>query len=278
MEEKKFDINTTIGFVLMGGILIWMLYLNQPTEEEIQAEKVRTEVAAQERAANDAAQVSDIKMEQALQDVSVVKTGDSMSFEKLKNRLGSFAFSGTLPSATANTTVIENDVLSLTISNKGGYVTEAKLKQITTYDSLPVEIIKNGNASLNLQFTSENRILNTQDLYFEPSLSQNGENTVLTMRLKTSNDAFIEYRYELMPEEYMLGFSLKTQGLDGIINTSQPMYLDWRLKGYRHAKSISYENRYSRLTYEYEDEKHSKLSPTGEDDELRKLRLAQLIL
>tara|TARA_B110000977_G_C11076335_1_gene491351 strand:+ start:1635 stop:3527 length:1893 start_codon:yes stop_codon:yes gene_type:complete len=270
MEEKKFDINTTIGFVLMGGILIWMLYLNQPTEEEIQAEKVRTEVAAQERAANDAAQVSDIKMEQALQDVSVVKTGDSMSFEKLKNRLGSFAFSGTLPSATANTTVIENDVLSLTISNKGGYVTEAKLKQITTYDSLPVEIIKNGNASLNLQFTSENRILNTQDLYFEPSLSQNGENTVLTMRLKTSNDAFIEYRYELMPEEYMLGFSLKTQGLDGIINTSQPMYLDWRLKGYRHAKSISYENRYSRLTYEYEDEKHSKLSPTGEDDELEK--------
>ena len=56
MEEKKFDINTTIGFVLMGGILIWMLYLNQPTEEEIQAEKVRTEAAAQERVAAEAAQ------------------------------------------------------------------------------------------------------------------------------------------------------------------------------------------------------------------------------
>jgi len=46
--------------------------------------------------------------------------------------------------------------------------------------------------------------------------------------------------------------------------------LDWQLKGYRHAKSISYENRYTRLTYEYEDEKHSKLSPSGEDSELEK--------
>jgi YidC/Oxa1 family membrane protein insertase len=90
------------------------------------------------------------------------------------------------------------------------------------------------------------------------------------MRLKTSNDAFVEYRYELTPKEYMLGFSIKSQGLDGVINTSQPIYLDWRLKGYRHAKSISYENRYSRLTYEYEDGKHSKLSPTGEDEELEK--------
>ncbi|MFT4669458.1 MAG: YidC/Oxa1 family membrane protein insertase [Ulvibacter sp.] len=270
MEEKKFDINSIIGFVLIGGILLWMLYINQPTEEEIQAEKVRTEAAAQEKVATEADQAKDITIKGAIQDISVVSTGDSLSLEKLKNRLGSFAYSATLPSATDKTTVIENDVLSLTISNKGGYVTEARLKQINTYDSVPVYIIKDGNASLNLQFTSENRLLNSKDLYFEPSLSNNGENSVLTMRLKTSNDAFIEYRYELIPQEYMLGFSVKSQGLDGVINTSQPMYLDWKLKGYRHAKSISYENRYSRLTYEYEDEKHSKLSPTGEDDELEK--------
>ena len=56
MEEKKFDINSIIGFVLIGGILLWMLYLNQPTEEEIQAEKAKIEVAAQEKAAAEAAQ------------------------------------------------------------------------------------------------------------------------------------------------------------------------------------------------------------------------------
>ncbi len=91
------------------------------------------------------------------------------------------------------------------------------------------------------------------------------------MKLKTSENGFMEYRYEIKPDEYMMDFSINTQGLNGVMNTSQPMYLDWKLKAYRHAKSITYENRYSRLTYEYEDEKHSKLSPSGEDDEVEKM-------
>ncbi len=91
------------------------------------------------------------------------------------------------------------------------------------------------------------------------------------MKLKTSASTFIEYRYELIPNDYMLEFSVKTEGLDNVINTTQPIYLDWNFVGYRHAKSISYENRYSRLTYEYENgEKHSKLSPASDDDELEK--------
>jgi len=270
MEEKKFDINSIIGFVLIGGILIWMLYLNKPSEAEIQADKAKTEAAAQEKVADEASKVDGISIQEATQELSTANVSDSLSVEKLKNRLGSFAYSGTLPSATDAVTILENDVLILTISNKGGYIKEARLKQFHTYDSIPVYLIKDGNASLNLQFSAENRLLNSEELYFEPSLSRNGENTVLTMRLKTSNTAFIEYRYEVSPNEYMLDFSVKSQGLDGIINTTQPIYLDWRLKGYRHAKSITYENRYSRLTYEYEDGKHSKLSPTGEDDEIEK--------
>jgi len=270
MEQKKFDFNSLIGFLLIGGILIWMLYLNKPTEEEIQAEKAKTEAAAKQEA--EAAKPTDeVTLAQATSDtMNAVKQGDSLAFEQLKNKLGSFAYSETLPSATDATTVLENDVLYLEISNKGGYITEALLKNFTKYDSVPVYLIKDGTASLNLQFTSENRTLNSQDLYFEPTLSKNGDDQVLSMKLKTSENGFIEYRYTLHTGEYMMDFSINSQGLDGIINTSQPMYLDWQLKGYRHAKSISYENRYSRLTYEYDDEKHSKLSPSGEDDELEK--------
>jgi YidC/Oxa1 family membrane protein insertase len=267
MEKKKFDINSLIGFLLIGGILIWMLYLNKPTEEELQAEKAKTEAAAQEKAADN----QDITLAKATSDtLDAVKPGDSLALEELKNKLGSFAYSGTLPSATDGTTVLENDVLMLKISNKGGYITEALLKNFHKYDSVPIYLIKDGSASLDLQFSAENRSLNSKDLYFEPTLSKNGEDSVLSMKLKTSENGFIEYRYTLHPGEYMMDFNLNSQGLDGIINTSQPMYLDWKLKGYRHAKSISYENRYSRLTYEYDDEKHSKLSPSGEDTELEK--------
>jgi|TARA_R100000306_G_scaffold91_6_gene118 YidC/Oxa1 family membrane protein insertase len=270
MEKKNFDVNSLIGFVLIGGILVWMLYMQKPSEEEVQAEKAKTEAAAKENEASENQEAQDTTLQEATQEMAVANAQDSMAIEKLKNRLGSFAYSGTLPSAKENTTVIENEVLYLEVSNKGGYITEARLKNHTTYDSLQVSLIKDGNSSLNLQFSSENRLLNTKDLFFEPSVSTNGDNKVLSMKLKTSENAFIEYRYELLPNEYMLNFSVQSQGLDGIINTTQPIYLDWRLKGYRHAKSITYENRYTRLTYEYEDEDHDKLSPSGEDEELEK--------
>ncbi len=53
MEENKFDLNTFIGFMLIGAILLWMLYQNQPTEQELmgetaQVEQTQTEVASEQ--------------------------------------------------------------------------------------------------------------------------------------------------------------------------------------------------------------------------------------
>jgi YidC/Oxa1 family membrane protein insertase len=269
MEEKKFDVNSLIGFVLIGGILVWMLYMNKPTEEEILAEKeAAAAIAAEEKAVEK--EKDTVSLSKATEELAAASPQDSISIERLKNRLGSFAYSATLASAKDTSTILENDVLELTISNKGGFITQAKLKEHTIYTGEPVYLIKDGNNSLNLQFSAENRQLNSKDLFFEPTLSKNGDNSVLTMRLKTSEYDYVEYRYELIPGEYMMNFSVKTEGLEGVINTSQPIHLDWSLKGYRHAKSITYENRYSRLTYEYEDADHSKLSPTGEDEEIEK--------
>ena len=274
MEEKKFDLNTIIGFLLIGGILLFMLWQNQPTPEELEAQKLAKEKSEQledDKKTSEVKNQEDITLENASNQIGFNKPSDSIGIAELQNILGSFAYSGTLPSAKKATTIIENEVLKLTVSNKGGYIVEAELKDQTIYDGTPVFLIKDGNSSLNLQFSSENRLLNSQDLYFEPSLSNNGNNQVLSMKLKTSANNFIEYRYELNPTDYMLGFSIKTQGLENIINTTQPIYLDWNFIGYRQAKSISYENRYSRLTYEYENgDKHSKLSPASDDNELEK--------
>ena len=245
MEEKKFDFNTIIGFVLIGAIILFMMWQNAPTPEEIEAEKAKKELQdnlAEENKVSEPERQEDISLTKATTELSVATRGDSLGLANLQNRLGSFAYSGTLPSAIENTTLIENEVLSLTISNKGGYIVEARLKEHTIYDGSPVYLIKDGNSSLNLQFTSENRILNTEDLYFEPTVSNNGNNSVLSMKLKTSENNFIEYRYELTPNDFMLAFSVKTEGLDNVINTSQPIYLDWNFIGYRHAKSIVYES------------------------------------
>jgi YidC/Oxa1 family membrane protein insertase len=56
--------------------------------------------------------------------------------------------------------------------------------------------------------------------------------------------------------------------LNNVINTSQDVNLDWKLKTKRHDQSISYENRYTRLTYQHDNKnKIDKLAQAGEDEE-----------
>ncbi|VXB05716.1 membrane protein insertase YidC [Maribacter litoralis] len=258
MEEKKFDVQSIIGFVLIFGILIFMFYQNRPTPEELAAEKAKQEQV-------EAAKASENTETEAVDNnVSQLDLQDSTAVANYQGKLGAFGF--TKPSN--DITTLENDVLLLKISNKGGQIVEAKMKQFVTYDSVPVYLVKDGNASFGLDFsTSDNRVLNTADLYFEPTMTNDNGNQVLSLKAKTSNNQYLEYRYVMKPNDYLVDFTIKSKGLDNVISTSKPVTLDWKLKGIRHSKSIQYENRYTRLTYNHEDGKISKLSEGSDDEE-----------
>jgi len=258
MEEKKFDLNSIIGFVLIGAIMLWWMYSNQPSPEELKA-KSETEQVQKDSIAEQT------KKEEKTAVIEVVN--DSLSLKKAQNALGNFAYSASLPSATNAETVLENKILKLVIENKGGYIKEALIKKYVTYDSLPLYLVKDKNASFNINFgTSDNRILNTKDLYFQPTLTKNGDNQVLSMKLKVSDTKYLEYRYEIKPDKYMVDFTIHSQGLNSSLNTTAPITLDWDLKGYRHEKSIKYENQHTELYYEKDDDKVDYLSMGRDDD------------
>ena len=261
MEEKKLDINSIIGFVLIFGILAYMLWQNQPTPEELEAQ----EKAKQEQVeAEQKAKAQEQTLVTTAEDYTVGTSVDSLQQIQLKNKLGAFAYSAI--HASNEETVVESDLLALKFSNKGGYLSEVKLKQFVDYDSLPIYLVKDKNASFNINFgTTDSRILNTKDLPFIPTVTKTGDVTVISMKLKVSESQFLEYRYELKEGDYMMDFAIRSQGLSHIINSSQAINLDWKLKGYRHAKSISYENRYTDIHYDYEDGK-SDYTRDGEDD------------
>jgi YidC/Oxa1 family membrane protein insertase len=266
MEEKKFDTKSIIGFVLIFAILIFMMWERQPTPEELAEQEKQEQIEADKKA--EIKQVKETKVVTGA-DFTAPKPGDSLKLADLKNKLGSFAYSSTLPSATDAHTVVQTDVFDLKFSNKGGFLSEVILRDFVDYDSIPIALIQNGNESFNITFpTADNRILNTQDQYFEPTITKNGQNTVVSMKFKASETQFLEYRYELKPDEYMIGFSIRSEGLNNVVNSSQAIDLDWGLKTYRHDQSITYENRYTRLTYMSEGDKIDKLGQTGEDEEV----------
>lgn len=253
MEEKKLDLNSIIGFVLIFGILIWIMYQNQPNEKEIAAEKAKKEQVAK------AAKAKEVTAAPANFTATDSTAKDTAQLAALQSTLGNFAYSATLPSATQAFTTIENEVLSLKIANKGGYIVEAKLKnfeRIRKGSKSIVELIKDNNSQFNLQLqTQDNRTLDTKNLFFEPSLTKNGDSQILTMRLKAGANEFLEYRYELKPNDYMVGFDVRSQGLNKTLNTAKPIDLQWDMKTIRNEKGITYESRYTDIRFEYEGDK-----------------------
>lgn len=206
MEEKKFDANSIIGFILLGAIMFWFMYTNPPEEQA-------TEEQATEKQTN-APAFQEAKTKTLTQEA----VSDSLAYAQAQQRLGNFAYSASLNVSETGTTVLENEVLKLTFSNKGAQITEALVKNYKTYNALPLYIIKDANASFNINFgTTSNRILNTKDLVFQPVLTQNGDNSILSMKLKVSEHEYLEYRYELKPDEYMIGFAVQSIGLNTVI-------------------------------------------------------------
>jgi len=238
MEQKKFDLNSFIGMLLLGGILLWWMNSRKPEvtpETTTQTEQVSETSATQNN----------------LAETPVLN--DSLQQIALRNKLGAFAYGAS--TSKEGSTFIENDLLKLTIDNKGGQIIEALVKNFKTYDSLPLYLIKNENASFNINFgTTDNRILNTKDLLFTPTLTKNGDTQILSMKLKVSEDKFLEYRYEIKKDDYRVGFAVRSQGLNSVINSSQAINLDWNLKGYRHEKSMKTENMYSYFYYKADDD------------------------
>lgn len=240
MEQKKFDLNSFIGMLLLGGIMLWWMNTQKP--EETPEATTQTEQTTDATTTNTQNNLTDN-----------VIVNDSLQQIALQNKFGAFAY-GASKSQEGNTT-LENDLVKLTINNKGGQIIEALVKNYKTYDSLPLYLVKDNNASFNINFgTTDNRILNTKDLLFTPTLTKNGDTQVLSMKLKVSEAKFLEYRYEMKKGDYRVGFAVRSQGLSNTINSSQEINLDWSLKGFRHEKSLKTENMYSYYYYKADDE------------------------
>ena len=240
MEEKKFDLKTIIGFVLIFILLLWVMNNNRPTQEELAKRKAEQEQAAAAKNPQN--------------NTATAATAD----------LGAFAYGNAQATAKDGVTVIENKDVKLTINNKGGDLKEVLLKQFKTYESMPVYLIKDKNAIFALNFkTTQGQELNTQQLYFEPSLSQKDGKQLLSMKVKTGENSYLEYVYTLPAEGYMVDVAVRSQGLSGVLNSQNPIELVWGLKARRMEKSVTYENRYTQSAIRYADDKINRMSQGG---------------
>lgn len=262
-----------ISFALFGALFIGYIWFTMPSAEEQEAKRAEAVRLEAERQAKEAAEKADTLDLKAIASAAAdTLPGDSAGISPaLVRAFGDFAYSGTLPSAAngKEATTIENDVLIISVANKGGVPSEVTLKKYDTYWKKPLCIVKDGNADFNMTFyTSDGRRFDTRDMYFEPSVEKDGENQVLSMKLKASEDTYLEYRYVLRPGEYMLDYTVLSKGLSGILKNGQKPVLDWSIDAFHTEKGLKYENQYTYLAYaEGAKQKEDNLSMGGSDEE-----------
>ena len=249
MDENKIDINSLIGFFLIGLIFIGWLYLNPPppTPENIQSDNVEINV---ENKSPD-------------QDLSEVLS-ESNANEEDETKL-SFENS---TSENNELIKINTDKFIIEFSEMGGQISSLELKGQLNYLGKPINLIESGNSTFNLDFTTKNgRIFNTKDQKFISSVYDQGSVKQVSMKLVVSEDVFIEYLYSINLDDYIIDLDINSRGFYNILDTSKSYNLNWELSAYRNSKSISYENRYSYLTYFYDDDKIDYLSISGDDED-----------
>ncbi len=255
MEENKIDINSLIGFFLIGLIFIGWLYLNPPpaTTENIQTDDVEV----------NAESVTDSVNKSLKPDLSQVLSESNIS----ENEETDLSFENSL-SEKHEVIKVDTDKFIIEFSTIGGQISSLELKEHLNYLGKPINLINSSNSTFNLDFTTrKGEIFNTKDQKFISSITEQGSVKKVSMRLAASEDVYIEYLYTIDLDDYIINLKINSRGFNNISDTSKNYNLNWELSAYRNSKSISYENRYTYLTYFHDDDNIDYLSISGDDED-----------
>jgi YidC/Oxa1 family membrane protein insertase len=251
------DKNSAIGLSLILLIFIGFSYLNQPSEEEIAAAK-------RERDSISAVQIE----QQQAQEMAVVKEtveqlpaaldttlSDSARQAVLTSQFGAF---GAAAQGEDGVIVLENDVMRMEVSRKGGHPLSVQLKDYQTHDSLPLMLFKGEENRFALEFFSNNRRISTQELYFRPSmegLTVSGDDSrSLSMRLDAGEGRYLEYVYTLSGADFMVDFDINFVGFDQLMErNATSIDLHWRADLPSQEKSLMAQRENSTIYYRFND-------------------------
>jgi YidC/Oxa1 family membrane protein insertase len=275
------DRNSILGLVLIGGILIGWLFLNQPSEQDRKKAQLKQDslrhVESVERAKVEAAIAKDtkevaalVKGDSAIAAITPVLNQDSIRTANLKNKFRDFT-----PATQGENKqfVLENDKIKITFKSLGGNVASAELKEYTRPDKkTKVELFNDADSSSQgLVFLAYNNTLqvHTDSLYFIGGEAKKaGVEQTVVFKLLTSNPAnYIEYIYTLKDNDYMLNCKIRLVNMQGIIsqNTDQ-LTFSWQMLTPSQEAHIEKERAASSVYWKFSGEDSDYINATKDEE------------
>ncbi len=268
------DKNSVIGLVIIGGILMGWMYFSRPSAEQLAIQKRMQDstlayVKVQETlATTHKTNKSTHTAGSGISTDSIVNLSDSAKSVLKKSVYGDFADAST---GDNKTIVLENEVMKVNVSPKGGRISSVELKKYKTYDGKPLMLFNADSSTQKLTFATYNKSFATDSLYFTPV----GDAFILTgkaskslaMRLYAgSKEKYIEYVYTLTGDEYMMGCKINTVGMQSVIPaTKGEIELNWQMKTPTQEQNKQNQQRASTIYYNTIEDGVKKISEGTED-------------
>lgn len=257
------DKKSIIGIAVVAVLFLGFAYMNTKEQEKYQQEMARWQAYQDSLAAAVTAPAAG----------EAVAAADSVAAAAVRERQVE-ALGATLAAAReaeAEEFTVENDVMAVRFSTRGGQVTGVTLKDYKRYaprgeEGRPVEMMDPATARFGMTFYVKNGLrnvdVNTLDYVFEAEPVAEGPEgeQVVVMRLPVSGDASLEYRYTIYdtasPErDYLVGFDVRLVNMAREMANQTQIQIDWSNTSYQNEKGFKNENMYTTVAYRFPGEK-----------------------
>ena len=239
---------TVIGFVLIAVVLIGFSWYNQPSAEQIEAQRMEDSIAAVMKDNALKKQKADEAARKAQAEAAAKGDSTALFFSALNG--------------TNQPVVLKNDKVELTFDTKGGAISKAVIKGFEDKDNkIDVTLFDEKTQKMNFMLAGKTENIITQDLFFTPS---NVSDTTVTMTAQAANGGSIVFNYRL-GQDYMLHFSFQANGLSGIFAPNYKlMDIEWSDMARQQERGFTFENRYTSVTYKEKSGSTDYLNETSE--------------
>ncbi len=261
------DKKSIIGIAVVAVLFLGFAYLNTKEQKKYEQEMAawqatQDSLAAVNRAAAVAADTTAVI---APTDSVAVAEAAAAVRERQVETLGEYLAAAR--EAAPEEFTVENDVMSVRFSTRGGQVTGVTLKDYRKYaprkeEGRPVEMMDPETAQFGMTFYVRNGLnnvdVNTLDYVFEadPVTTTPDGVQLVVMRLPVAAAASLEYRYLIYdtasPErDYLVDFDVRLVNMAAEMANQTQIRLDWAASTYQNEKGFKNENMYTTVAYRF---------------------------
>jgi YidC/Oxa1 family membrane protein insertase len=271
------DKKSLLGLLLISGLMVAYFIYNQPDPETIRQQReemarqdslLRVE-AERERFTQDSLNALKKQPGLVIPDTLPAEIRDSL------NQIAAASVYGDFFKASAGNEEdlkLENDNLKLFISNKGARIVSAKLKGYKTFSSKYItkdeellDLIYERQNQFSLSFFHQNRLIRTEDLFFEildhQAVATHEQPAMAKLRVSAGEGQHIDFEFSLPKDGNMLDMDLRLRNMNEVLDPGTGFIgLDWTKTSPN--QELDLENERNRSTIYYR-ERSGSVSRTG---------------